>query len=72
MAELYSSYWYNQSNGEYITQNVYGILTTGENWQWWKYDEDVLCSKEFIKLRNDNPKSLPLVTSFVYSIIITA
>lgn len=72
MAELYSSYWYNQSMG-YITENVYGILTTGENWQWWKYDgKTFYASKEFIKLRNDNPKSLPLVTSFVYSIIITA
>ncbi|RCH81462.1 hypothetical protein CU098_006143, partial [Rhizopus stolonifer] len=37
ISELYNSYCYN-NNLNLSTENVYGILTTGINWQWWKYD----------------------------------
>jgi hypothetical protein len=72
MAELYNSYWYNESIG-LASEDVYGILTTGENWQWWKYDGKKFgASTNLIELRSTDPKSLPTVTSFVYSIIINA
>jgi hypothetical protein len=69
ISELYNSHLYNKSNIE----NVYGILTTGENWQWWKYNGTTFhASTKFIELRKQNHKSLPIVTSLVYSIIINA
>ncbi|CAO3635349.1 unnamed protein product [Cunninghamella echinulata] len=37
IAELYNSYCHN-SNLNIATEEVYGTLTTGINWQWWKYD----------------------------------
>lgn len=72
ISELYNSYLYNKSIGVNI-ENVYGILTTGENWQWWKYNGTTFhASTKFIELRKQNHKSLPIVTSLVYSIIINA
>jgi hypothetical protein len=72
IAELYGSYCYNKTTGRPVG-DVYGILTTGENWQWWKYDgKSFYASAQFYELRKQNPRSLPTITSYVYSLIINA
>lgn len=71
ISELYNSYCYN-NNLNLSTENVYGILTTGINWQWWKYDGKEFYASESIQLIRRNKKSLPIIASYIYSIVIDA
>lgn len=65
---LYFSYLHNNYNN-----NVYGIVTSGNNWQWWKYDgKQFYNSDEMTQLRKNNPKSLSILISYIYSLIIEA
>lgn len=67
---LYISYLYNNNNNVTIN-NIYGIVTSGSNWQWFKYDgKKIYASNKITELRKRNPKSLPIIISYIYSILI--
>jgi hypothetical protein len=67
MAELYNAWIHNNKQDH----PVYGVLTTGSDWRWWKYDGKMFStSRDSTQLRRRNPKSIPIVASKVYSIVI--
>lgn len=69
IAELYNAWCYNNEK----ELPVYGILTTASSWRWWKYDGKTFsASLQTTELRRLDKKSIPIIASKIYSIVIEA
>jgi Oligopeptidase F len=67
MAQLHNAWCHNDRED----LPVYGILTTGSDWRWWKYDGKTFStSPQTTNLRRVDKKSIPFIASKLYSIVI--
>lgn len=70
MSELYCSYNINILKDKKLDY-IYGILTTGESWQLWKFDgNQYYCTSRNSLLFLDDDRSIPILVSNILSIIL--